>query len=87
MGAAGYEPGPIDLTPLLVGALCILVGLLEVVLLVGAAFAVAARRQVRDLGLLAANGGAAADVRRVLLAQGVVLGVAVLGRRRRRWAW
>ncbi len=70
-----YEPGPIDLTPLLVGALCILVGLIEVVLLVGAAFSVAARRQVRDLGLLATNGGAAADVRRVLLAQGVVLGV------------
>ena len=57
------------------GALVVLVGLLEVVLLVGAAFAVAARRQVRDLGLLAVSGGAAADVRRVLLAQGLVLGV------------
>ena len=44
--------GAADVTPVLVGALCILVGLLEVVLLVGAAFAVAARRQVRDLGLL-----------------------------------
>lgn len=64
-----------DLTPLVVGAFCILVGMLEVVLLVGAAFAVAARRQVRDLGLLAANGGSGQDVRRVLLAQGLVLGV------------
>ena len=64
-----------DITSLVVGAFCIAVGMLEVVLLVGAAFAVAARRQVRDLGLLAANGGAGADVRRVLLAQGLVLGV------------
>jgi putative ABC transport system permease protein len=71
----------VDVTPIVVAALCVLVGMLEVVLLVGAAFAVAARRQVRDLGLLAANGGAGADVRRVLLAQGLVLGVlsSVLG--------
>ncbi len=59
---------------LVVGALVMLVGMLEVVLLVGAAFAIAGRRQVRDLGLLAANGGADADLRRVLLAQGLVLG-------------
>ncbi|HSV38149.1 MAG TPA: FtsX-like permease family protein [Nocardioidaceae bacterium] len=74
-GQEDYSGSPIDLTPILVGALCLLVGLLEVVLLVGAAFSVAARRQVRDLGLLATNGGAAPDVRRVLLAQGLVLGV------------
>ncbi|WP_148570821.1 FtsX-like permease family protein [Nocardioides caldifontis] len=65
----------VDVEPLVTGALVVLVGTLEVVLLVGAAFAVAARRQVRDLGLLSANGGAASDVRRVLLAQGLVLGV------------
>jgi putative ABC transport system permease protein len=64
-----------DTTAVVAGATAVLVGLLEVVLLVGAAFAVAARRQVRDLGLLAANGGAAPDLRRVLLAQGAVLGV------------
>lgn len=65
----------VDVEALVAGAMVVLVGMLEVVLLVGAAFAVAARRQVRDLGLLAANGGAASDVRRVLLAQGLVLGV------------
>ena len=53
----------------------ILVGLIEVVLVVGAAFAVGARRQVRDLGLLAASGGAPSDIRRSLLAQGCVLGI------------
>ncbi len=58
------------------GALAVLVGLVEVVLVVGAAFAVAGRRRLRDLGLVAANGGASRDVRRIVLAQGVVLGVA-----------
>jgi putative ABC transport system permease protein len=74
-------PGPVDPTSLAIGALVVLFGLLEVVLLVGSAFAVGARRQVRDLGLVAASGGAPADVRRVLLAQGLVLGVgaSVLG--------
>ena len=56
-------------------------GLLEVVLLAGTAFAVGARRQVRELGLVSACGGSARDVRRIVLAQGLVLGAlgAVLG--------
>ena len=49
-------------------------GLLEVVLLAGTAFAVGARRQVRELGLVAASGGGPRDVRRIVLAQGLVLG-------------
>ncbi len=49
-------------------------GLLEVVLLAGTAFAVGARRQVRELGLVAASGGSARDIRRIVLAQGIVLG-------------
>lgn len=66
--------GAVDMTALTVAALAILVGLVEVVIVVGAAFAVSARRQVRDLALLAASGGAPSDVRRALLAQGLVLG-------------
>ena len=50
-------------------------GLLEVVLLAGTAFAVGARRQTRALGLVAAGGGSPRDVRRIVLAQGLVLGV------------
>ncbi|GAA5156561.1 hypothetical protein GCM10023340_44760 [Nocardioides marinquilinus] len=78
-----------------VGALVIGVGLVEVLVLVGAAFAVGARRQGRTLGLLVAAGGTTADVRRTVLAQGVWIGLAaallgvaggagvlVLGRRR-----
>lgn len=71
----GGTSSPVDATALAIGALVVLFGLIEVVLLVGSAFAVGARRQIRDLGLVAANGGAGGDVRTVLLAQGVVLGV------------
>jgi putative ABC transport system permease protein len=72
--------GPtVDLTALLAGALVLLVGFVEIVLVVGAAFAVGARRQVRDLGLVAATGGAPSDVRRTLLAQGLVVGVGASG--------
>lgn len=68
-------PSAVDATAVAIGALAVLFGLVEVVLVVGSAFAVGARRQVRDLGLLAASGGAPADVRRLLLAQGLVLGL------------
>lgn len=55
--------------------LIVVLGLLEVVLLAGAAFAVGARRQIRELGLVGANGGTARHVRRIVLAQGLFLGV------------
>jgi putative ABC transport system permease protein len=50
-------------------------GLLEVVLLAGPAFAVGARRSKRLLALLAATGGDRRQVRDVVLAQGLVLGL------------
>jgi putative ABC transport system permease protein len=50
-------------------------GLLEVVLLAGPAFAVGARRSKRVLALLAATGGDRRQVRDVVLAQGLVLGL------------
>lgn len=48
---------------------------LEVVLLAGPAFAVAARRQRRQCALIAVTGGTEQDLRRVILAQGVLLGL------------
>ena len=62
-------------------ALIVVSVVLEVVLLAGPAFAVGVRRQRRDLALMAATGGTPADLRRVVLAGGVVLGggAAVLG--------
>ncbi|NUT53028.1 MAG: FtsX-like permease family protein [Saccharothrix sp.] len=58
------------------GAYALVVGLalLEVVLLAGPAFAVGARRRQRDLALVSAAGGTPAHVRRIVLADGVVLG-------------
>lgn len=47
---------------------------IEVVLLAGPAFAVGVRRQRRELALVAATGGSPRDVRRVVLAQALVLG-------------
>ncbi|HEV8373680.1 MAG TPA: FtsX-like permease family protein, partial [Actinomycetota bacterium] len=48
--------------------------MLEIILLAGPAFAVGARRRRRDLGLVAAAGGSPTHLRRIVLADGVVLG-------------
>jgi putative ABC transport system permease protein len=54
----------------LIGGLAVL----EIVLLAGPAFAVGARRRRHDLALVAAAGGTPAHVRRIVLADGLVLG-------------
>lgn len=56
-------------------ALVIGFGILEIVLLAGTAFAVGARRQTRELGLVTAAGGTPRDVRRIVLLQGLFAGV------------
>jgi len=63
------------------GLLMLIAGLatLEIVLLAGPAFAVSARRRRRDLALVAAVGGTPAQVRRIVLADGVVLGAIAAG--------
>lgn len=50
-------------------------GVLEVVLLVGPALAVGARHRRRELALVAAVGGQPAHLRRIVLADGLVLGL------------
>jgi putative ABC transport system permease protein len=50
-------------------------GLIGIVVMAGAAFGVGARQQVRELGLVAVNGGTARHIRRIVLAQGLFLGV------------
>ena len=54
-------------------------GLVEVVLLAGPAFAVGARRRRRDLALVAINGATPAHLRRIVLADGVLLGAVAAG--------
>jgi putative ABC transport system permease protein len=56
------------------GILVFGLGVLEIVLLAGPAFAVGARRRRRELALVAANGGTPAQLRRIVLADGVLLG-------------
>ncbi|GAA4900457.1 putative ABC transport system permease protein [Stackebrandtia albiflava] len=47
---------------------------LEIVLLAGPAFAIGAKRRTREFALLSANGATPAQIRRVVLAGGVVMG-------------
>lgn len=61
--------------PAAVFGIAIGVGLLEVVLLAGPAFAVSARRREREYALLGAVGADGRQLRRIVLADGVVLGV------------
>jgi putative ABC transport system permease protein len=68
--------GSVSTRDLALGVLVAGLGLLEVVLLAGPAFAVSARRRQRQLALVAANGGTPAHIRRMVLADGVVLGLA-----------
>ena len=57
-------------------AVILVLVVLQVALLAGPAFAVQLRRRQRELGLVGASGGTSADLRRAVLASGVVLGVA-----------
>ena len=70
------RPAALSLVPVVVG-----LAMLEIVLLAGPAFAVGARRRQRSLALIAANGGTRAHLRRIVLADGLALGLtgAVLG--------
>lgn len=84
--AVVLDPPPADQVPadaslasneqvtLAIIALIAVMAVLEVVLLAGPAFAVGARRQRRSLALLAAGGGTPSQVRRVVLAQGLLVG-------------
>jgi putative ABC transport system permease protein len=67
--AAAFDKATLTAITLVVG-----MALLEVVLLAGPAFAVGAKRRTRELALLSATGADRKDVRRTVLAGGVVLG-------------
>ncbi|MEV0792936.1 FtsX-like permease family protein [Kribbella sp. NPDC050459] len=70
-----YGTSADDIGPYAAMALVIGFGILEIVLLAGTAFAVGARRQTRELGLVMAAGGTPGDVRRVVLMQGLFAGL------------
>ncbi|WP_443071174.1 FtsX-like permease family protein [Streptomyces sp. NBC_01476] len=58
------------------GATTVGLAMLEICLLAGPAFAVGARRSQRQLGLVGANGGDRRHIRAIVLAGGLVIGVA-----------
>ena len=72
--SGSFSYGSVDNGTATVIALATVMALLQVVLLVGPAFAVGLRRRRRDLGLLAVTGARPAQLRRVVLAEGVVIG-------------
>ena len=77
---AGARLSGLDLQPSDTAAVAVVVlvagmALLEIVLLAGPAFAVGAKRRRRDLALVVAGGGSPRDIRRIVLAGGVVLGL------------
>ena len=71
---SGESDNPSWVFAVLAGVMIVALAALEVCLLAGAAFAVGTRRQARALALVAATGGSRRDVRRVVLAGGLVLG-------------
>jgi putative ABC transport system permease protein len=72
-----FQPSQADVA---IFVLVVVMALIEVVLLAGPAFAVGARRMQRQLAVVGANGGTPGQVRRAVLATGVVLGgLAALG--------
>lgn len=69
------DGGQAATTAAIIGLIAVM-AVLEVVLLAGPAFAVGARRQRRALALMAATGAEPRHLRRVVLAQGVLVGAA-----------
>jgi putative ABC transport system permease protein len=82
--APGAEQAVEELTPneaadqartAALGAVVVVLVVLQIALLAGPAFAVQLRRRQRELGLIGASGGGTPVLRRTVLASGVVLGV------------
>jgi putative ABC transport system permease protein len=69
-----FETGTDDAT-LALYALILTVVLMEVILLAGPAFAISARRRVREFALMSANGATPAQIRNTVLAGGLLFGV------------
>jgi putative ABC transport system permease protein len=75
---AQVQQYPVDRSPtaaaVAISAIVVGIALLEVVLLAGPAFAVSARRREREYAIIGAAGADSRQIRRIVLADGVVLG-------------
>jgi putative ABC transport system permease protein len=72
--AGQSSPDAADPRSLKIGVVVGVAGMLEAVVVVASVFTVSVRRRLRRLGNLAAIGASPADLRRVLLLQGVIFG-------------
>jgi putative ABC transport system permease protein len=72
----GVTTGAGDTSALIAAATVVGLAMLEICLLAGPAFAVGARRSRRQLGLVGANGGDRRHIRAIVLAGGLVIGLA-----------
>ncbi len=75
-GAVLGAPSAVDPRALAAGAITVAVGAVGIIVIVGGAFAVGARRRIRHLGMLMAAGSAPLDIRLLLLAEGFLIGFA-----------
>jgi putative ABC transport system permease protein len=73
-GAADPAADRPDRESLRLGVIVGVAGMLEAIVLIASVFTVSVRRRLRDLGNLAAIGASPADLRRILLLQGLMLG-------------
>jgi putative ABC transport system permease protein len=78
VNALEYNYGPSE-DEVAIYVLIVIMALLEVVLLAGPSFAVGARRMQGQLAIVAANGGTPSQLRRAVLAMGVVVGALASG--------
>jgi putative ABC transport system permease protein len=69
-----YHPSGASNVQIAIAVIAVGIALLEVVLLAGPAFAVSARRREREYAMLGAVGADGVQVRRIVLADGLVLG-------------
>ena len=74
VGSIGYGPVNLGATQKAVAGIVVGIALLEVVLLAGPAFAVSARRREHEFAMLGATGADGRQLRRIVLADGLVLG-------------
>ncbi|MEU5156304.1 FtsX-like permease family protein [Glycomyces sp. NPDC021274] len=70
-----YYSEELDSTLFMIIGLIVVVVAMEVILLAGPAFAISARRRTREFALMSANGATPVQIRRIVLAGGVLFGL------------
>jgi putative ABC transport system permease protein len=70
-----YYSDDLNTSLFMITGLIVVVVAMEVILLAGPAFAISARRRTREFALMSANGATPAQIRRIVLAGGILFGL------------